>query len=55
MDYSVLVIDDEVELAFFAVIGFLLGGTVGLVTILMVFTIGPMVAWTGKKIKRFLE
>ncbi|SEF66619.1 Uncharacterized membrane protein YczE [Eubacterium ruminantium] len=39
----------------FAVIGFLLGGTVGLVTILMVFTIGPMVAWTGKKIKRFLE
>ena len=41
--------------AAFTILGFLLGGTVGAVTVFMVFTIGPMVAWMGKRIRRFLE
>ena len=38
----------------FTILGFVLGGTVGLVTVFMVFTIGPMVAWMGKRIQKFL-
>ena len=39
----------------FTILGFLLGGTVGVVTVIMALTIGPMVAWMGKKIRRFLD
>lgn len=33
-----------------AVIGIIFGGRIGLVTILMVLTLGPVIAWVGKKI-----
>lgn len=36
------------------IIGFLAGGTVGIVTVIMAFTIGPMAAFVGKHIKRFI-
>ncbi len=36
------------------IIGFAFGGTVGIVTILMAFTIGPMAAFVQKKIQRFI-
>ena len=39
----------------FTVTGFLLGGTVGIVTVIMAFTIGPMVAFVGKRIRKYLE
>lgn len=39
----------------FTILGFFLGGTVGVVTVIMALTIGPMVAWMGKKIRRFLD
>lgn len=35
-------------------IGYLAGGTVGIVTVIMAFTIGPMAAFVGKKIKKFI-
>ncbi len=38
----------------FALTGFLLGGTVGVVTVLMAFAIGPMISFMEKRIKRFL-
>ena len=38
----------------FTILGFSLGGTVGIVTVLMAFSIGPMVAWMGKRIQRIL-
>ena len=38
----------------FALIGFLLGGTVGIVTVLMACAIGPMIYAVEKRIKRFL-
>ena len=41
--------------ASFTLIGFLFGGTVGIVTVLMALTIGPMVAFVGSKIKRFIS
>lgn len=37
------------------VIGFFMGGTVGIVTILMAFTIGPMAAYVGKHIKKYIS
>ena len=39
----------------FTLTGYLLGGTVGLVTIVMAFSIGPMVAWMGKRIRKYLD
>lgn len=36
-------------------IGFVTGGIVGIVTVIMAFTIGPMVALVGKHIKKFIE
>ena len=37
------------------VIGFFMGGTVGIVTVLMAFTIGPIAALVGEKIERFIS
>jgi uncharacterized membrane protein YczE len=37
------------------IIGFLAGGVVGIVTVIMAFTIGPMAAYMGKHIKPFIE
>ena len=39
----------------FMTMGFLLGGRVGVVTVVMAFSIGPVVSWMGKKIQRFLN
>ncbi len=36
-------------------VGFLCGGTVGIVTVIMAFTIGPMAAYVGKHIKKYIE
>ena len=33
-------------------IGFLFGGVPGVVTIIMVFALGPVIAWVGKKIRK---
>ena len=40
--------------ATFTAVGFLFGGTVGIVTVIMALTIGPMVAFVGRRISRFL-
>lgn len=37
------------------VIGFLMGGVVGIVTVIMAFTIGPMAAFVGKHIKKYIS
>jgi uncharacterized membrane protein YczE len=37
------------------VIGFFVGGGTGIVTVLMAFTIGPVVAFVGERIKRFID
>ena len=37
------------------VIAFLLGGRIGIVTILMGFTLGPVIGAVGEKIGRFIE
>lgn len=37
------------------VIGYLMGGTVGIVTVLMAFTIGPMAAFVSRWIERFIR
>lgn len=37
------------------IIGFLSGGVVGVVTIIMAFTIGPVAAFVGKHIRRFIS
>ncbi len=39
----------------YAVLGYLIGGTVGIVTVLMALTIGPMAEAVRKKIGRFIE
>ncbi|MCD7709216.1 MAG: hypothetical protein LUI02_05010 [Clostridiales bacterium] len=39
----------------FTVVGFLVGGQAGIITILMAFTIGPVTAWVSKKIIRFIQ
>lgn len=36
-------------------IGYLCGGTVGIVTVIMAFTIGPIAALVGKHIKKYIE
>lgn len=36
-------------------IGYLTGGIVGIVTVIMAFTIGPMAAFVGKHIKKYIE
>lgn len=36
-------------------IGFLTGGIVGIVTVIMAFTIGPIAAFVGKRIKKYIE
>lgn len=36
-------------------IGFLVGGVVGIVTVIMAFTIGPMAAFVGKHIGRYIS
>ncbi|SHO53236.1 YczE/YyaS/YitT family protein [Anaerocolumna xylanovorans] len=35
-------------------IGFLLGSTIGIVTVLIAFLLGPVIAWVKEKINRFL-
>ena len=62
---SVIIADSQKKLSFrtirimwdvaFTIIGFLFGGTVGVVTVIMSLTIGPMVAFVGKHIKKFLN
>jgi uncharacterized membrane protein YczE len=37
------------------IIGFLTGGVVGIVTVIMAFTIGPMAAFVGKQIRPLIE
>lgn len=37
------------------VIAFLFGGKIGIVTILMGFTLGPVIGAVGEKIGRFIE
>ena len=37
------------------VIGFAIGGVVGIVTIIMAFAIGPVAAWVSRHIQRFFE
>lgn len=37
------------------IIGFCLGGNVGIVTILMGFTLGPVITWVGHRMERFLR
>lgn len=39
----------------FTAIGYMLGGTIGVVTVIMAFSIGPVVAWMGKKIQRIIN
>ncbi|MCD7822615.1 MAG: hypothetical protein LUG86_01140 [Oscillospiraceae bacterium] len=41
--------------SFYAVLGYLIGGTVGIVTVLMALTIGPMAEAVRKRIGRFIE
>ncbi len=38
----------------FAIGGYLLGGTIGVVTVVMALTLGPVISMVGKRIKRFL-
>lgn len=39
----------------FMIVGFLLGGDVGIVTVAVAFFLGPVITWVGKKLKRFIE
>ncbi|MCM1058206.1 MAG: hypothetical protein NC517_11455 [Firmicutes bacterium] len=39
----------------FMVIGFLLGGDVGIVTVAVAFFLGPVITWVGKKLQRFIR
>ena len=39
----------------FMVAGFILGGDVGIVTILVAFFLGPIIAWVQKKLERFIR
>lgn len=40
---------------FFTLVGFLAGGGIGIVTVLMAFTIGPVVAYVGKIIQKYID
>ncbi|MCM1192103.1 MAG: hypothetical protein NC123_12435 [Butyrivibrio sp.] len=39
----------------FMVVGFLLGGDVGIVTAAVAFFLGPVITWVGKKLQRFIR
>lgn len=39
----------------FMVVGFLLGGDVGIVTVAVAFFLGPVITWVGTKLKRFIS
>lgn len=39
----------------FMVIGFLLGGDVGIVTVAVAFFLGPVITWVGTKLKKFIS
>ncbi len=39
----------------FMAVGFLLGGDVGIVTVGVAFFLGPVIAWLGKKLNRFIS
>ncbi len=36
-------------------VGILFGGKLGIVTVLMALTLGPVIAWVGKKMEKFLK
>lgn len=39
----------------FMVVGFLLGGDVGIVTVAVAFFLGPVITWVGTKLKKFID
>ena len=39
----------------FMVVGFLLGGDVGIVTVAVAFFLGPVITWVGKKLQKFIS
>ncbi len=61
---SVIIANSQKKLSFriirilwdiaFTILGFAFGGTVGIVTIIMALTIGPMVTFVGKHIRKYL-